>query len=75
MPPLRGSIDIWSLTDASQAAAKPESHKEAVVPGHGTVRAIRSAGETNIRREMGFSPMTHKPSLFAEVPARSVARP
>ena len=30
------------------------AYKEAVAPGHGTVRAIRSAGKTNIGVKRGF---------------------
>ena len=30
------------------------AYKEAVTPGHGTVRAIRSAGKTNIGVKRGF---------------------
>ena len=41
---------------------KAESDKEAVAPGHGTVRATRSASKTTIRVKTGLSPMTRKPS-------------
>jgi len=54
---------------------KAESDKEAVAPGHGTVRAICSAGKTNIGVKRGFPRDYSQTGLFDEVPALSVARP
>jgi len=45
----------WPVTGVSQAVrTKAESDKEAITEGHGTVRATRSAGKTNIGVKQGF---------------------
>ena len=45
-------IGLWQVPHRPRT--KAESDKEAVALGHGTVRAIRSAGKTNIGVKRGF---------------------
>ena len=48
MPPLSRSIDIGLAPPPHRLWIKSGADMEAVVVGHGTVRAIRSAEKTNI---------------------------